>query len=90
MSWPEEQSTLEEVSSPIARKNSGMAVSSASPSPKKAIGGDRLIDEDIFVDERKLSSMTVPKMHSNNGEHTLIPVTAKMIIPQLILVRGLC
>ncbi len=48
-------------------------------------GGDRFIDEELFIDEKKLSSMTVPdamltpKMHLNIGEHTLIPITVKMI-----------
>jgi hypothetical protein len=56
------------------------------PSPKKDNGGgDRFIDEELFLNERKPSSMTVldamptPKMLSNNGKHMLIPVTAKMI-----------
>jgi hypothetical protein len=79
MSLPEKQSTLEEVLSPITRKNSGLAVSSVTPSPKKDNGGgDRFMYEDLFVNERKPSSMMVPKMHLNNGEHTLIPVTVKM------------
>jgi hypothetical protein len=80
MSLPEEQSTLEEVSSPIAWKNSGLAVSSVTPSLKKGnSGGDQFIDEDLFVDERKLSSMTVANTHLRKCEHKLIPVTAKMI-----------
>jgi hypothetical protein len=56
------------------------------PSLKKGNGGrDRFIDDVLFIDERKPSSMTVPvatsipKMHSNYGEHTLVPVTVKMI-----------
>ncbi len=80
MSLLEEQSTLEEASSPIARKNSGLAVTFVTTSLKKGDGGgDRFIGEDLFVDERKPSSTTVPKTHLNNGEHTLIPVTVKMI-----------
>ncbi len=74
-----EQSTLEETSSPIARKNSGLAVSFVTPSLKKGNGGgDRFIDEDLFVDERKPSSMTVPRMHLNNGEHMLTAMTRSM------------
>jgi hypothetical protein len=47
---------------------------------KKSDGcGDRLIDEDIFFNEKKPSSTMVPKMPLNNGEHTLIPVSMKMI-----------
>jgi hypothetical protein len=80
MSLPEEHSTLEEASPPIARKNSGLAVSSVTPSLIKGNGGgDQFLDENLFVDERTPSSMTVPKMHLNNGEHMLIPVTVKMI-----------
>jgi hypothetical protein len=87
MCLPEEQNTPEESSFPIARKHSGfLTVSSVTPSPKKGNGGgDRVIDKELFVDERKLSSvmvpdaMSTPKMHINNGEHRLIPVTAKMI-----------
>jgi hypothetical protein len=63
-----------------------MAVPPVSPSPKKDNGnGDRFIGTVLFVDERNPSSMAVPvvmsipKMHSNYSEHTLIPVTAKII-----------
>jgi hypothetical protein len=86
MSLPEEQNTPEETSSPIARTHLGLAVSSLTPNPKKDNGGsDRFIDKELFVNERKPSSMIVPyamftpKTHLNNGEHKLIPVTAKMI-----------
>jgi hypothetical protein len=57
-----------------------LAASFVTPSPKKGnSGGDQFIDVDLFVDERKPSSTMVQKMPLNNGEHTLIPVTAKMI-----------
>ncbi len=36
-------------------------------------------DEEPFIDERKPLSTTVAKGVLNNGEHMLIPVTAKMI-----------
>jgi hypothetical protein len=50
------------------------------PSPKKTDGNsDRVIDEEPFIDKRKPSSMTAGKGNLNNGEHTLIPVTVKMI-----------
>jgi hypothetical protein len=48
-------------------------------SKKGNSGGDQFIDEDFYVDKRKPSSTMVQKMSLNNGEHTLIPVTAKMI-----------
>ncbi len=66
--------------------NLGLVVPPVTPSPKKGNGsGNRFIDKALFVYERKPSSVTVPvamsipKAHSNYGEHTLIPVTVKMI-----------
>ncbi len=41
--------------------------------------GDQFVDDELFIDERKPLSMTVAKGVLNNGEHALIPVTAKMI-----------
>ncbi len=50
------------------------------PSPKKTDGnGNQVIDYKPFVDMRKPSSMTAEKVNVHNGEHTLIPVTVKMI-----------
>jgi hypothetical protein len=58
---------------------SGFAALFITPNPKKNGDGDQLVDDKPFIDERKPSSMTVAKGNFNNGEHTLIPVTAKMI-----------
>ncbi len=59
---------------------SGLAASFVTPSPKKIYGnGNRFVDDEPFIYERKPSSTTVAKGVSNNGEHTLIPVTAKII-----------
>jgi hypothetical protein len=41
--------------------------------------GDQFVDDKPFIDKRKPSSMTVAKGNFNNGEHSLIPVTVKMI-----------
>jgi hypothetical protein len=50
------------------------------PSPKKKdVNGHRVINDEPFVNERKPSSMTAVKGYLHNGEHTLIPVTVKMI-----------
>jgi hypothetical protein len=50
------------------------------PSPKKTDGnGDQVVDYEPFVNERKPSSMTAVQANLHNGEHTLIPVTVKMI-----------
>ncbi len=58
----------------------GLAASFVTPSPKKNDGnGNRFVNDIPFINEREPSSKTVAKGVSNNGEHTLIPVTAKMI-----------
>ncbi len=50
------------------------------PSPKKTDGnGDQVVDDEPFVDKRTPSSMMAVKSNLHNGEHTLIPVTVKMI-----------
>jgi hypothetical protein len=41
--------------------------------------GNQFINDEPFIDKRKPSSTTVAKGVLNNGEHTLIPVTTKMI-----------
>jgi hypothetical protein len=62
MSLPEEQSPLEEPSSPIGRKQLGLAASFVTPSPKKGDeGGNGFIDEEPFIDKRKPSSMMAEK-----------------------------
>jgi hypothetical protein len=48
-------------------------------SKKNDENGDQLVDDEPFINKRKPSSKTVVKDVLNNGEHTLIPVTAKMI-----------
>jgi hypothetical protein len=59
---------------------SGLAALFVTPSMKKNDGnGDGFVDDKPFINKRKPSSTTVVKDVSNNGEHTLIPVTAKMI-----------
>jgi hypothetical protein len=40
---------------------------------------DRAVDDEPFINKRKPLSTTAVKGVLNNGEHTLIPVTAKMI-----------
>jgi hypothetical protein len=50
------------------------------PNPKKTDGnGNRVVNDEPFVNERKSLSMTAVKGNLYNGEHTLIPVTVKMI-----------
>jgi hypothetical protein len=40
---------------------------------------DQVVNDKLFIDKRKPSSTSAVKGDLNNGEHTLIPVTAKMI-----------
>jgi hypothetical protein len=59
---------------------SGLAASFVTPSLKKNDGnGNQFVHDKPFINKRKPLSITVAKGVSNNGEHTLIPVTAKMI-----------
>jgi hypothetical protein len=75
MSSPEEQPSYKEPSSPIGTTQSGLAALFVTPSPKRNDGnGNQFLDDKPFIDDRKPSSTTVV-----NGEHTLIPVTEKMI-----------
>ncbi len=41
--------------------------------------GDRFVEDEPFIDKRKPSSTMVVKNVLNKGEHTFIPVMAKMI-----------
>ncbi len=79
-SLPEEQPSNKEPSSPVGSTQLGLAASFVTPSSKKNDGnGNRYVDDKPFINERKPSSTTVAKGVSNNGEHTLIPVMAKII-----------
>jgi hypothetical protein len=80
MSLPEEQPSYKEPASPVRTMQSGLAASFVIPSPKQNDGnGDQFVNDKPFINKRKPSSTTVVKGVLNNGEHTLIPVTAKMI-----------
>jgi hypothetical protein len=81
MSLLEERPSFKEPLSPVGTMpQSGLAASFDTPSQKKNdANGNRFIDDEPFIDERKPSSTTVVKGVLNNGEHMLIPVTAKMI-----------
>ncbi len=80
MSSPDERPSYKEPLSPVERMQSGLAALFVTPSPKKNDGnGNQFFDDEPFIDKRKPSSTMVAKGVLNNGEHTLIPVTAKMI-----------
>jgi hypothetical protein len=89
MSSPDKRSSYMEPSSPIGRTLLCLAALFVMPSPKKTDGkADRAVDDEPYIDERKLSTTMAAKGNSNNvpvkvnlhnGEHTLIPVTVKMI-----------
>jgi hypothetical protein len=80
MSSPEEQLSYNEPSYPVGTTQLGLAALFVTPSPKQNDGnGNRFIDDVPFINERKPLSTTVANGVSNNGEHMLIPVTAKVI-----------
>jgi hypothetical protein len=59
---------------------SGLAALFVIPSPPQNDGnGNRFVNDKPFIDKRKPSSTMAVKGVLNNGEHMLIPVTAKMI-----------
>ncbi len=57
-----------EPSSPIGRTQSGLAALFVTPSPKKTDGkADRAVDEEPYINERKLSSTMATKGDLTNG-----------------------
>jgi hypothetical protein len=80
MSSPDERPSYKEPSSPVGQMQSGLAALFATPSPKKDDeDSDQFVYDKPFINERKPLSTTVAKGVLNNGEHTLIPVAARMI-----------
>ncbi len=68
MSLPDERSSHMEPSSPIGRTQSGLAALFVTPSPKKIDGkADQAVDDEPYIDKRKLSTTTAAKGDSNNG-----------------------
>jgi hypothetical protein len=50
------------------------------PTQKNTDGNAKqVVNDELFIDERKPLSMTAVKGYLHNGEHTLTPVTVKMI-----------
>jgi hypothetical protein len=57
-----------EPSSPIGRTQLGLAALFVMPSPKKTEGkADQAVDNEPYIDERKLSTTTAAKGDSNEG-----------------------
>ena len=80
MNSPAKLPSYKEPLSPVGRMQLGLAALFVTPSLKKNDGdGNRFVDDKPFIDERNSSSTMVAKGVLNNGEHTLIPVMAKMI-----------
>ncbi len=68
MSLPDERSSFMEPSSPIGRTQSGLAASFVTPSPKKTEGkADQAVDDEPYINKRKLSTTMAAKGNSNNG-----------------------
>jgi hypothetical protein len=76
----EERPSYKEPSSPVGWMQSGLAASVVTPSQKKIDGdGNQLVNAEPFIYKSEPSKTTSAKGVLNNGEHTLIPVMAKMI-----------
>ncbi len=68
MSLPDEQSSYMEPSSPIGRMQLGLAASFVTPSSKKTERkADRAVDDEPYINERKLLTTTAAKGDLNNG-----------------------
>ncbi len=68
MSLLDKRSSYMEPSSPIGRTQLGLAASFVTPSPKKTDGkADQAVDDEPYIDERKLLTTTAAKGDSNNG-----------------------
>jgi hypothetical protein len=79
MSFPEEQRNFKSI---IPNWKDAIGLGSIvcdTKSKKNNKSGNKFVDEELFINKRKPSSMAVEKSNLNNCEHTLIPVTAKMI-----------
>ncbi len=68
MSSPDEQSSYMEPSSPIGRMQSGLAASFVMSSPKKTEGkANRAVDDEPYINERKLLTTKAANSDSNSG-----------------------
>ncbi len=68
MSSPDKQFSYMEPSSPIGRMQLGLTALFVTPSPKKTDGkADRAVDDEPYIDERKLLTTTAAKGDLNNG-----------------------
>jgi hypothetical protein len=68
MSSPVERSSYMEPSSPIGRMQLGLAASFVTPSPKKTDRkADQVVDDEPYINERKLLSTTAAKGDLTNG-----------------------
>ncbi len=68
MSSPDEQYSYMEPSSPIRRTQSSLAASFITPSPKTMDKkADQAVDDEPYIDKRKLLTTTAAKGDLNNG-----------------------
>jgi hypothetical protein len=80
MSLLEDQPSFKEPLSPVGTMQLGLKALFVTPSPRKNDGnGDQFVNDKPFIEERRRLSTMVVKGVLSNGEHTLIPVMAKMV-----------
>jgi hypothetical protein len=76
MNSPDDKKPSQLLSSPIAKKHVNLDDSLVTLCPTKYT---KINHDDIFIDDRKPSSMSSPTPKTDYSQHTLISVTAKMI-----------
>jgi hypothetical protein len=79
MSSPEEQPSYKEPLSPVGLMHQVRQLRLSHQVKKNDGDGNRFVNDEPFINERKPLSTLVAKGVLNNGEHTLIPVADKMI-----------
>ncbi len=91
MSLPDEQFSYMEPSSPIGRMQLGLAALFVTPSPKKTEGkANQAVDDEPYINERKLSTTTAAKGDSNNGPSPKkqMETPTKLLMTNYLLTRG--
>ncbi len=91
MSLTDEQYSYMEPSSPIGRTQLGLAASFVPPSPKKTDEkSDRAVDDEPYINERKLSTRTAAKGDLKNGPSPKkrMETPTKLLITNHLSTRG--
>ncbi len=92
MSLPDKQYSYMKPLSPIGRMQLGLAASFVTPSQKKTDKkAARAVDDEPYINERKLSTTTTAKGDLNNGpspKQKRMETQTKLLITNHLLTRG--